>query len=88
MKLSIRGDTLQGEQLKEDNNSSVNPNYTFVDGNGSLSIPSGRTFSWRYHTDNSWDIFDEDIEDVVITGDNPITSDGEYCISYCCHTSK
>tara|TARA_B110000858_G_scaffold27854_1_gene29405 strand:- start:311 stop:3391 length:3081 start_codon:yes stop_codon:yes gene_type:complete len=65
-----------GEQLKEDRNSSVNPNYTFVDGNGSASIPSGRTFSWRYHTDNSWDIFDEDIEDVVITGDDPITSDG------------
>ena len=65
-----------GEQIKEDKNASVNTSYTFVDGNGTAAIPAGRTFSWRYHTDNSWDIFDEDIEEVVITGDDAITSDG------------
>ena len=52
-----------------------NSNYTGKDSSTtSLSLP-GRNMSWRYNEDNTWDIFDEDTDEVVITGDDVLSGD-------------
>jgi len=33
---------------------------------------TGRNISWRYNSDNSWDLFDEDTDEVIISGDSAL----------------
>ncbi len=49
----------------------MNTSYTslYDDMTETRPIPA-RNLSWRYHLDNSWDIFDEDTDEVIVTGDN------------------
>ena len=39
---------------------------------------SGRNISWRYNSDNSWDLFDEDTDEVIITGDTNLDGGDMY----------
>ena len=34
--------------------------------------------SWRYNSDNTWDIFDEDTDEVVLTGDDTLDGGDMY----------
>jgi len=52
----------------------VNSNYTAVDGTTTLQLV-GRNCSWRYNIDNTWDIFDEDTDEVILTGDDTLSGD-------------
>ena len=52
----------------------VNSNYTAVDGTTTLQLV-GRNCSWRYNVDNTWDIFDEDTDEVILTGDDTLSGD-------------
>ena len=52
----------------------VNSNYTAVDGSTTLQLV-GRNCSWRYNSDNTWDIFDEDTDEVILTGDDTLSGD-------------
>ena len=52
-----------------------NANYSTWDSSGSDNKTheiNGRTISWRYHTDNSWDVFDETTQEVILTGDDAL----------------
>lgn len=57
----------------------LNTNYTAVDSgnNTTLSLP-GRNMSWRYNSDNTWDLFDEDTDEVVISGDDSLGGSDMY----------
>ena len=57
----------------------LNTNYTAVDSgnNTTLSLP-GRNMSWRYNSDNTWDLFDEDTDEVVITGNDTLDGNDMY----------
>lgn len=52
----------------------INSNYTAVDGTTTLQLV-GRNCSWRYNVDNTWDIFDEDTDEVILTGDDTLSGD-------------
>ena len=60
------------EKFNAHEDCTLNTNYTAIDGSGTLSM-SGRNMSWRYNSDNTWDIFDEDTDEVVITGDDVLS---------------
>ena len=53
----------------------INTNYTAMDTSSTTFSMSGRNMSWRYNADNTWDIFDEDTDEVVITGDDVLSGD-------------
>ena len=55
----------------------MNTNYTAIDSSSTLAIP-GRNISWRYNTDNTWDLFDEDTDEVVLTGDDTLDGGDMY----------
>ena len=57
----------------------LNTNYTAVDSGNvtTLSLP-GRNMSWRYNSDNTWDLFDEDTDEVVISGDDNLGGSDMY----------
>ena len=55
----------------------LNTNYTAIDGSATLAMP-GRNMSWRYNSDNTWDIFDEDTDEVVLTGDDTLDGGDMY----------
>ena len=52
----------------------MNTSYTAHDASlsGDSYIVPGKKCSWRYNADNSWDIYDEDLDEVILTGDNPL----------------
>ena len=50
----------------------LNTNYTSIDGSATLSL-SGRECSWRYNSDNTWDLFDEETDEVILTGDDVLS---------------
>ena len=39
---------------------------------------SGRNISWRYNSNNSWDLFDEDTDEVILTGDTNLDGNDMY----------
>ena len=55
----------------------MNPNYTAIDGSTTLNL-EGRTISWRYNSDNSWDLFDEDTDEVILTGNSNLDGGDMY----------
>ena len=67
-------------ELRAEENASFNNNYTAaVDAstNSTLDL-TGRNISWRYNSNNSWDLFDEDTDEVILTGDTPLDGNDMY----------
>ena len=68
-------------ELRAEQNSTFNTNYTAIssgsDPSTSLDL-SGRNISWRYNSDNSWDLFDEDTDEVILTGDTNLDGGDMY----------
>ncbi|BCU98980.1 MAG: hypothetical protein CM15mV24_2050 [Bellamyvirus sp.] len=67
-------------ELRAEENSTFNNKYTAaVDGstNSTLDL-SGRNISWRYNSNNSWDVFDEDTDEVILTGDTNLDGGDMY----------
>jgi hypothetical protein len=62
------------EKFVAHTDSTINSNYTAVDGTTTLQLV-GRNCSWRYNADNTWDIFDEDTDEVILTGDDTLSGD-------------
>tara|TARA_B100001113_G_scaffold253913_1_gene209371 strand:+ start:6349 stop:9126 length:2778 start_codon:yes stop_codon:yes gene_type:complete len=60
--------------LKNEENATLNQNYTARNtGSTTLTLDlTGRNISWRYNSDNSWDLFDEDTDEVIISGDSAL----------------
>ena len=58
----------------------INTNYTAIDpGNNTTTLDlAGRNMSWRYNSDNTWDLFDEDTDEVVITGNDSLDGNDMY----------
>ena len=68
-------------ELRAEQNSTFNTNYTAISSgsNPSTSLDlSGRNISWRYNSDNSWDLFDEDTDEVILTGDTNLDGGDMY----------
>ena len=59
---------------------SFNTNYTAIDpGDATISLAlPGRNISWRYNSNNSWDLFDEDTDEVILTGDDSLDGNDMY----------
>jgi hypothetical protein len=67
-------------ELRAEENSTFNNSYTAAvdtSTNSTLDL-SGRNISWRYNSDNSWDLFDEDTDEVIVTGDTPLDGNDMY----------
>ena len=62
------------ERFTAHEDATLNTNYTAIDGSTSLPLP-GRNISWRYNADNTWDLFDEDTDEVILTGDDTLSGD-------------
>ena len=60
------------EKFNAHEDCTLNTNYTAIDGSNTLSL-SGRDCSWRYNSDNTWDIFDEETDEVILTGDDVLS---------------
>ena len=68
------------QELRAEENSTFNNNYTgAVDTstNSTLNL-AGRNISWRYNANNSWDLFDEDTDEVILTGDTNLDGGDMY----------
>ena len=67
--------------IRTETNSTFNSNYTAISPgsspNESLDL-EGRNISWRYNSDNSWDLFDEDTDEVILTGDTNLDGNDMY----------
>ena len=68
------------QELRAEENSTFNNNYTAaVDTSTNLTLNlEGRNISWRYNSDNSWDLFDEDTDEVIVTGDTNLDGNDMY----------
>jgi len=68
------------QEIRSEQNSTINNNYTAaVDTSTNLTLDlEGRNISWRYNSDNSWDLFDEDTDEVIITGDTNLDGNDMY----------
>ena len=68
------------QELRAEENSTINSNYTAaVDTSTNLTLDlEGRNISWRYNSDNSWDLFDEDTDEVILTGDTNLDGNDMY----------
>ncbi len=68
------------QEIRAEQNSTINNNYTAaVDTSTNLTLDlEGRNISWRYNSDNSWDLFDEDTDEVIITGDTNLDGGDMY----------
>jgi len=61
----------QFEKIHKFERCGMNTSYTSLFDDITETVPiAGRNCSWRYHLDNSWDIFDEDTDEVILTGDS------------------
>ena len=61
----------QAERIHKFERCGMNTSYTSMyDDLSQTAVIPNRNCSWRYHLDNSWDIFDEDTDEVILTGDN------------------
>ena len=67
-------------ELRAEQNATINNNYTAaVDTSQNLTLDlSGRNISWRYNSNNSWDLFDEDTDEVILTGDTNLDGNDMY----------
>ena len=69
------------QEIRAEQNSTFNSNYTAISSGSdpatSLSL-AGRNISWRYNSDNSWDLFDEDTDEVILTGDTNLDGGDMY----------
>ena len=63
------------EKFAAHEDATLNANYTAIDTSTATLTLQGRNCSWRYNADNTWDIFDEDTDEVVLTGDDPLSGD-------------
>ena len=69
------------QELRAEQNSTFNSNYTAISPGSSPAISldlAGRNISWRYNSDNSWDLFDEDTDEVILTGDTNLDGGDMY----------
>ena len=68
------------QEIRAEENSTINNNYTAaVDTSTNLTLElEGRNISWRYNSDNSWDLFDEDTDEVILTGDTDLDGNDMY----------
>ena len=59
---------------------SFNTNYTAIDpGDNTITLGlAGRNISWRYNSDNTWDLFDEDTDEVILTGNDSLDGNDMY----------
>jgi len=59
---------------------SFNTNYTAIDpGDNTITLAlAGRNISWRYNSDNTWDLFDEDTDEVILTGNDSLDGNDMY----------
>lgn len=64
--------------LKPDQNASSNESYTAYDSSNNTLNLTGRNISWRYNIDNSWDLFDEDTDEVILSGDSNLDGNDMY----------
>ena len=62
------------ERFTAHEDATLNTNYTAIDGSATLALP-GRNISWRYNSDNTWDLFDEDTDEVILTGNDVLSGD-------------
>ena len=70
---------LTKENSTFNNSCTLNTNYTVDSGNVTTTLDlSGRNISWRYNSDNTWDLFDEDTDEVVISGDDNLDGSDMY----------
>ena len=69
------------QEIRAEQNSTFNSNYTAISSGSdpatSLSL-AGRNISWRYNSDNSWDLFDEDTDEVILTSDTNLDGGDMY----------
>ena len=69
------------QEIRAEQNSTFNSNYTAISP-GSSPVTSldlaGRNISWRYNSNNSWDLFDEDTDEVILTGDTNLDGGDMY----------
>ena len=69
------------QQIRAEQNSTFNSNYTAISSGSdpatSLDL-AGRNISWRYNSNNSWDLFDEDTDEVILTGDTNLDGSDMY----------
>ena len=72
--------TSNNQEIRAEENSTFNNNYTAaVDASTNLTLDlQGRNISWRYNSGNSWDLFDEDTDEVILTGDNNLDGNDMY----------
>ena len=68
------------QELRAEQNSTFNNSYTAaVDTSTNLTLDlEGRNISWRYNSNNSWDLFDEDTDEVILTGDTNLDGNDMY----------
>ena len=66
------------EKFTAHEDATVNANYTAMDTSTTTLALPGRNMSWRYNADNTWDIFDEDTDEVVLTGDDTLDGGDMY----------
>ena len=66
-------------EIRVAQNATINSNYTALDSGGVLTLDlAGRNISWRYNSNNSWDLFDEDTDEVILTGDSNLDGSDMY----------
>jgi len=68
------------ERIIAYHNTTRNDNYTAAHDSASTDTYglALRNLSWRYNTDNSWDLFDEDTDEIILTGDSPLDGNDMY----------
>ena len=66
------------EKFTAHEDATMNTNYTAMDTSSTTLALPGRNMSWRYNADNTWDIFDEDTDEVVLTGDDTLDGGDMY----------
>ena len=68
------------QEIRAEENSTFNNSYTAaVDTSQNLTLGlAGRNISWRYNSNNSWDLFDEDTDEVILTGDTNLNGSDMY----------
>ena len=64
--------------LKPDQNATSNESYTAYDSSSNTLNLTGRNISWRYNSNNSWDLFDEDTDEVILSGDSNLDGNDMY----------
>jgi len=69
------------ERLNAHENTTFNTNYTAHDTgltDYTLVLNDSREVSWRYNSDNTWDLFDEETDEVILTGDSALDGNEMY----------